>query len=224
MRIVLSVVATCALLALGGCTTSSKGAPELDTNETYDGLVKVKNAKVSGAWMRPDFTLAGYSKIMLIGAGIEYRPVKPVSRAAASNATQFPLTAEQKERLRSIVSEAFKTELAQSQKFQLVDQPGPDVLMIWGGLVDVVSNVPPDSVGRGNIYLTSVGEATLVVELRDSESNAVLVRAIDRRAASTPGRALPSNAVSNWSEVQQLARAWASRLRTSLEDAAMWDK
>lgn len=212
-----------ALVAVGGCSTSTGGAPELDSKETYDGLVKVKNPAASGAWMRPDFTLAPYTKIMLVGAGIEYRPVKPVNRAAASSATQFPLTPEQKERLRSIVGEAFKTELAQSQRFQIVDQPGPDVLTVWGGLVDVISNVPPETAGRGNIYLTSVGQATLVLELRDSESNAVLVRVIDRRAAATTGVAMRSTSVTNWSEVQQLARTWARRLREKLDEAATWD-
>ncbi len=200
------------------------GAPELESNLTYDGLAKVKNSKVRGAWMRPDFSLAGYTKIMLIGAGIEYRPVKRVPRSAASTASQFPLSDEQQQRLRSVVSEAFKTELAQSQKFQIVDQPGPDTLAIWGGLVDVVSNVPPDSIGRSNIYLSSVGEATLVVEIRDSESNAVLVRIIDRKAAQNDGIAQRSTSVSNWSEVQQLARAWATQLRNGLDEATTWDK
>ncbi len=157
MRYLLNAIALSALLVVGGCATTTPGAPELDSKETYDGLVKVKNPKASAAWMRPDFTLSGYTKIMLVGAGIEYRPVKNVSRAAASSASQFPLTQEQKERLRTIVSEAFKTELAQSQRFQMVDQPGPDVLTIWGGLVDVVSKVPPETAGRGNIYLTTVG-------------------------------------------------------------------
>jgi len=224
MRSLCSVAVLCTLLALGGCATNSKGPPVLDTKETYDGLARVKNTSLSGAWMRPDFSLAGYTKIMLVGAGIEYRPVRPANRATAQRASQFPLTAEQKDRLRSVVSEAFRTELAQSQKFLIVDEPGPDVLTVWGGLVDVVSNVPPQSAGLSNIFLTSVGEATLVVELRDSESNAVLVRVIDRRAASTPGRPLLSNSVSNWSQVQQLARTWASRLRTSLEEATTWDR
>ncbi len=61
------------------------------------------------------------------------------------------------------------------------------------------------------------------MELRDSESNAVLVRVIDRRAASSTGPAMRSSSVSNWSEVQQLARDWATRLRTSLDEAATWD-
>ena len=63
--------------------------------------------------------------------------------------------------------------------------------------------------GRSNIYLSSVGEATLVIEIRDSESNAVLARIVDRRAADmnqTGGAMQQSNSVTNWSEVQQ-ARA-----------------
>lgn len=223
MRIAMYAFAMCSLLIVGGCTTDSKGAPDLDPDLTYDGLAKVKNSNVKGAWMRPDFTLAGYNKIMLIGAGIEYRPVKKVPRSAPSTTSQFPLTDEQKERLRSVVSDAFKTELAQSKKFQIVDRPGPDVLTIWGGLVDVVSFVPPDAIGRGNIYLSSVGQATLVIEIRDSESNAVLVRIIDRRAAQNLGLAQPSTSVTNWSEVQQLARTWATQLRTGLDEAATWD-
>jgi hypothetical protein len=224
MRMVAYAFAMCSLLVVGGCATNSKGAPDLDSDLTYDGLAKVKNTKVTGAWMRPDFSLAGYTKIMLIGAGVEYRPVKKVPRSASSTTSEFPLTDEQKERLRSVVSDAFKTELAQTQKFQIVDQPGPDVLTIWGGLVDVVSYVPPDAVGRGNIYLSSVGQATLVVEIRDSESNAVLVRIIDRRAAQNNGPVQMSSSVTNWSEVQQVARAWAAQLRTGLDEATTWDR
>ncbi len=224
MRVVMFAVAMLACIVVGGCTSNSRGAPELESNLTYDGLAKVKNSKAKAAWMRPGFSLAGYTKIMLIGAGIEYRPVKPVPRAAASTTSQFPLTDEQKQRLRSVVSEAFKTELAESQKFQIVDQPGPDTLMIWGGLMDVVSSVPPDSVGRSNIYLSSVGEATLVIEIRDSESNAVLVRIIDRKAAQNIGVAQRSTSVTNWSEVQQLARAWATQLRSALDEATTWDQ
>ena len=224
MRMMIGALAACATLMLGGCNTNTSGPPELGSDLTYDGLAKVKNPKAKGAWMRPDFSLDGYTKIMLIGAGIEYRPVKPVTRSASATASQFPVTPEQKERLRTIVRDAFRTELSQSQRFQLVDEPGPDVLMIWGGLIDVVSYVPPDAIGRSNIYLNSVGEATLVVELRDSDSNAVLVRIIDRRAAQGLGPMARSTSVTNWSEVQQVARTWASQLRQALEEAATWDR
>src|SRR4051812_38431973 len=89
MRKIIGALTTCAVLVVAGCTANTnRQAPELESNLTYDGLAKVKNSRASAAWMRPDFTLEGYTKVMLLGAGIEYRPVKPVPRAAASTAKE----------------------------------------------------------------------------------------------------------------------------------------
>jgi hypothetical protein len=106
--------------------------------------------------------------------------------------------------------------------FKLVTEPGADVLTIWGGLLDVVSFVPPEPMGRGDIYLRSIGEATLVLEIRDSESNATLVRVLDRRVADSGQTFQMSNTVTNWSEVQHVARTWATTLRVRLDEAADW--
>jgi hypothetical protein len=205
-------------LLLAGCASTSGGQPRLDKSDlSFDGLAKVENPTAGEAWMRPDFTLAGYTKIMLVGAGIEYRPVPRGSRTA------FPITEAQQKRLRDTVAEAFRNELAKSTRFQLTDAPGPDVLTIRGGLIDVVSRVPPETVGRSDIYLRSVGEATLVIEIRDSQSNAPLVRIVDRRAAGKVN-GFRSNTVTNWSEVRLLARTWANLLVTRLDAAAQWDR
>ncbi len=203
-------------LTLAACATAP-GKPELSDNLSYDGLAKVKNPAAGDAWIRPYFTLTGYTKIMLAGAGIQYRPIPRSDRDRT-----FPLTEKQQTRLREVVGAAFKTELEKSTRFQIVTEPGPDVLTIWGGLIDVVSFVPPEPNSRGGIYLRSVGEATLVLEIRDSESNATLVRAIDRRAANNT-MTFKSSTVSNWSEVQRLARSWATTLRERLDGAAAWD-
>jgi hypothetical protein len=71
-----------------------------------------------------------------------------------------------------------------------------------------------------DVYLASVGEATLILELVDSESNTVLVRAVDRRAADSQNRSFPSNSVSNWAEVRRLAAFWARLLRERLDELA----
>jgi hypothetical protein len=100
----------------------------------------------------------------------------------------------------------------------MADAPGPDVLVIVGGLHDIVSRVPPDMVGRGDIYLSSVGEATLVLEARDSLSGETIYRAIDRRAAERAGgQMMLSNTVTSRSEVRRLAQRWATRLREGLD-------
>ena len=100
------------------------------------------------------------------------------------------MTEAQRERLLATVREAFLKELGKSTRFTLVDEPGPDVLMIRGTLLDVVSFVPPDTAGRTEVFLSSVGEATLVLEVRDSITHAIFARAVDRDAAASMGRTL----------------------------------
>jgi hypothetical protein len=103
-----------------------------------------------------------------------------------------------------------------------MNEKGPDVLTLWGGLIDVVSFVPPERAARGDVFLSSVGEATLVIELRDSLSRATLARVMDRRAASRTGTAMSSNPVTNWAEVRNVARRWANLVRTRLDASVDW--
>ncbi len=187
----------------------------LGAETSFDGLVEIANARASAAWIRPDFDLTPYSRVKLVGAGIEYRPVH---RAGARR--EFPLSDGAKERLGRILHAAFQEELGRSQRFELTEETGPDVLLVWGGLLDVVSFVPPAASGRGDIFLQRIGEATLVVELRDSSSNATLARVLDRRAAErTSGTVMASHTVTNTAEVRRLARRWARLLRQRLDEA-----
>jgi len=204
------------------CTACAMN-PTIDTSAeaelSFDGLYPVKGARVSRAWARQDVDLSIYNKIMLEGAGIQYRPVKNVSatRAASSRASEFPISESTKERMEKVLSEAFLAELSKTDRFEFVSEPGPDVLLIRGALIDVVSHVPPQSVGRSDIYLSSVGEATLLVELIDSQTEAVLIRAVDRRAAATMGVPVKANSISNKSEIRRLAGGWGRSLREALE-------
>ena len=91
------------------------------------------------------------------------------------------------------------------------------VLVEFGELVEVFEKRLLERFGRGGVYLTSIGDATLVIELRDSESGEILARAADRRAAESPF-AFEVNNVTAWSEVRRLASYWASLLRRRLEE------
>jgi len=212
-RTLIATVA-CALLALAACQT-----PTLTDEMSPDGLAKVKNSLFQLAWVRPGIDLSHYDKVMLEGAGIEYRPAKAATNlvaASVSGQTEFAMTEKQKERLKAAVTEAFRTELAKSKEFQLVTEPGPNTLRVRGALLDVVSYVPPDPVGAGAIYLRNIGEATLIFEVRDSQTEQILARAADRRAAEN-NMPVQSNAVSNGFEVQQVVQQWAALLRQRLD-------
>jgi hypothetical protein len=154
-------------------------------------------------------------------AVFEFRAVKKSnssSMARRSNESEFWISDENKAKLIEVVTETFRKEMDKSEHFTRAESAGPDVLVIVGGLHDIVSRVPPDHVGRGNIYLSSVGEATLVLEARDSLSGETIYRAIDRRSAEqVGGGGNVSNSVTNTAEVRRMAARWATRLREGLD-------
>lgn len=215
----LAVLAVLAAL-LAGCQGST---PTVDTSDetemSFDGLYPVKGGTADAAWARPGADISQYSKIMLQGVGIEYRPGGESGRLyhSRSRADHFEISEKQKEKLHEILREAFSDELHKSEHFKIVDAPGPDVLLVRGGLLDVVSFVPPEPIGRTEIYLSSVGEATLVLEIRDSQSEAIIARAVDRRAAEDTLGFSESNRVNNTAEIRRLAKTWARLLRERLD-------
>jgi hypothetical protein len=218
-RLIIPAAAVLALVT--GCATSN---PTIDTADeagmSYDGLYPVKGGTADYAWARPGVDISQYSKIMLQGVGIEYRPGGETGRLYRPNSgtDHYEVSDRQKAAFKELLREGFLEELGKSEHFTIVSEPGPDVLLIRGQLLDVVSFVPPDPIGRAEIYLSRVGEATLVLEIRESTTDAILVRAVDRRAAEDLAQGFTeSNRVQNRSEIRRLIRVWANLLRERLD-------
>jgi hypothetical protein len=207
---------------LTGCATPAptiQTGPDAET--THDGLVLVNNSAFKAAWVDPTIDLSGYNKIMPGGAEFEYRAVRESSGTSVrrSSANEFYIDEKARQKLQDLADEIFNEELIKTTRFTMVDSPGPDVLIVRGAMLDIVSRVPPDIVGRGEIYLDRVGEVTLVLELVDSTSGEVLARAAERAAAQPAGSSgMRSNSVTNMSEVRRLFRRWAVRLREALDN------
>jgi hypothetical protein len=189
-----------------------------DAEVTEDGLHRVDGGTFDRAWVRPGFSLDGYDKILLQPISMSFREVEdPGFRRSASN---FPIEEEQRQGLRTIFEEAFVAELGRSRRFTLTEQAGPGVLEIHSALIDIVSHVPEQQLGRGATFVKSLGEATLVIELRDAETHVVLGRIADRRAAENPFPTR-SNEVSNRAEVRRAMQQWANLLRRRLDDVVI---
>ena len=210
------MLAATALVLLGGCA-----APSLNTEgeASFDGLYPVQHTVFDRVWARPDYDFSHYQQLMLQSAGIKYREVKDVSTSYAlrRGEDEFPISQDARERLKEELREGFAAELEKIEGYAFTETPGPDVMIVRAGLVDVVSHVPPDVPGRSDIYLSSVGEGVLVFELLDSESEQVFVRALDKRAAASMGPALRSSVPANSAEVKRLAREWGRLLTDGLE-------
>jgi hypothetical protein len=216
MKYLVSILAIAFLAACATTTPTVQTGP--DAEISFDGLHRVDNTYMRKAWIKPNLSLAGYTKILVNNAGVEYRDVRPASRVTSVNSSrsEFPLDEKQRARFESLVQEVFTEELGKSKYFTLTDKPGPDVLILTGGFLDVVSAVPPEGVGRRDIFITRIGQATLVLELQDSQSGETLVRAIDRRAIQ-PVQAQRAFTGTTVQEVRRQLRRWGSRLTEALD-------
>ena len=205
-----------------GCTTAS---PTIQTGPdaavSFDGLHEVDNSRADIAWAVPDFDLSGYTSILPVSLGIEYTEVENRANTAVTRGQRGPFFIDDNARaeFEALVGEIFMEELQKSERFRIVDERGPNTLIVAGGLLDVTSQVPPTQVGSSSrIYLSSIGDATLVLEIRDSETNRILARSIDRRAAEPIGSSFQTaNSVAETAEIRRLIRYWATGLREALD-------
>jgi hypothetical protein len=96
---------------------------------------------------------------------------------------------------------------------ELVTEPGPDVLRLRPGVVDLFISAPDTSMqsaGRSRTYSVEAGHATLFIEARDSVTGALLGRALDKRETRNTGYAQVANRVTNTADFRALFKQWAS--------------
>lgn len=213
MKYILAVLSLAILAACNSVPTLQSGP---NAEVTFDGLVRVDNTRLDAVWIRPGIDLSAYDKLTLVGAGIKYRSVREVRRLNLSNDSEFPLDARQRERIEESVREVFSEEMAKIDGFEITMEDGPGTLALTGTLIDVVSFVPPDRLGNVDYYLSSLGAATLILELSDSMSGQVLARAADGRSIDVEF-VTRSNTVSNRFELERELDRWADVIRNGLE-------
>ena len=177
MRIATIIITAAFLAGCSAATPTLQTGP--DAEKSFDGLVRVDNARFRGVWVDPDINFSRYSKVMGGGATYQFRAVKdtgnsPTSARMRNNTSEFFISDDNRAKLEEETAKIFDEELSKSTRFTETDQKGPDVLILRGALHDIVSNVPPEYIGRSEIYITSVGEATLVIEGVDSLSGEVV--------------------------------------------------
>ena len=192
-----------------------------DAERTFDGLVRVDNSRFRDAWADPEIDFSQYNKVLPASAHFEFRAIsKTAGRTSLSRGSQrdFWISDANRNKLVETVSAVFKEELSKVQGWEAAKEAGPDVLILSGALLDIVSFIPPEMIGRSEIYLSSVGEATFVIEGIDSMSEEVVFRAVDRRSIKTAGNTMVrASTVTTWSEVRRWARRYATILRQGLE-------
>lgn len=215
------------LLALGLVACAGGGRqPEIATGGraevTVDGLHRLDYSGFRDAWVKPDADFASYSKILVAPPRVSYRrePRQGRYRGPESN---FALSAEQMAAFAALLRSTFEEELARSEHYELVGEPGADVLRMEPAVIDLTVKVPtePRTMGRDFVFTTSTADMTLLMELRDAQSGEILARVADRREARTAGHGPSdlywSNSVTDRDAVRRVFRRWARILRQRLD-------
>jgi hypothetical protein len=210
IRLGLLVLVAAAASGCGPQPTQPKPTGEIN----IEGLQQVPARNFEAAFLRPGVTFADYSKLMV-------KELELAFRTPDREQNQFPLGEDQKTRFRAAMATAFGEEFGKLENVEVVTEPGPDVLALHVRVQDIVARAPGrrvGSAGRAGFALETVGELTLVLELRDSQSDEVLVRVFDRQAVEGAAMVSGDSVVSTWQGVERLVGRWALRTREGLEN------
>lgn len=193
-----------AALALLVATGPAAAAPQ-----SWEGLVEVRARQLDAAYLLPGADFRPYTKVLLDEPQVAFR--NNWQRNMNSGRGQPRVTDAQAAQILELVSADTTSIFARAFEragYTVVDKPGPDVLRLRIGVVDLVVNAPDTmTAGRTRSFTANAGEATLILEARDSLTRALLASIADRRATQGPGG--QATRISNTAEFRQLASVWA---------------
>ena len=198
-------------VALISAVTVSAALAAENTSPSWDGLIPVKSKRLEAVYLMPDADFRTYTKVMFdpVEVALKKDWVRDYNRTAGDLSGQISNADVQKafETIRTQFGDIFAKAYSDAG-YQVVTTPGPDVLRLRTGVMNVSVTAPDTRPGNSRTFSRDAGEATLILEARDSESGAVMGRAVDRRLAGDTSR-LMRNSVTNRSDFSLLFAGWA---------------
>ncbi len=191
---------------------------------TVEGLPRVKHKRLDAAYWHLDATLAGYTKVIIELPEVSFRKnwQRDQNRNRGSNRVTADYMEDVREDLARRFVEIFSKELQEKGNYQIVSEPGEEVLLLKPEIIDLDVHAPDlKSPMRSTTYTTSAGRMTLKMDLVDSETQSLIGRVIDRRRAREDSFGRISNSVTNRAEVDRMLRRWAGILRDAMDRDAI---
>lgn len=196
------------LALLAGCVVN----PAPVNENTADGLVRVTGGRADEVYARPGAALGHYRRVMLDSVELAFKPDWQKRHPE--------VTADEVTRIRSqgagVFREIFGFALSTHGGYGLATQPASDVLRVSATISDLDVAA---AAGTSRMYVVSPSDLTMILELRDSQSGALLVRALDRERGRQAGDLRVEDAVSNSVEARKALEMWAGLLRAALDEA-----
>ena len=200
-----------AILAAALLTVAPAAGAATKPQTSWDGLVQVKSKRLSAAYLLPGADFRPYTKVMMDQTEVDFRKnwLRDYNSSAGLSARMSDADAQKiLDQVRTGFEKIF-IKAYQDAGYQVVAAPGPDVMRLRTGVINLAITAPDRMTpGRSYTFSRDAGEATLVLEARDSVTGALLGRGLDRRAVGDTGPYLRTS-VSNRGDFSNVFHTWA---------------
>jgi hypothetical protein len=199
-----------ASVALSACVI----APDAPVR-TPDGLVKVQSPNVDSLYVAPGMSLAPYRRVMLDNVDVAFK---------ADWQTRHPeVPPDDVAMIRHGAASIFRAEFSRELEkggYSIASQPAPDVLRVAASIVDLDFAAANAAGGADKpAYLVTPANMSLLAELRDSQSGAMLARVADQKRGRGSGNLQVADQMAYTDEARAAFTSWAGLLRQALDEA-----
>ncbi len=187
---------------------------------TLDGLHLLPDTQLGLVYADPEADLSGYDELLLMDAQVAFR--KNWQQEITRN-TPFRVSTRDMQRIKADVAELFHevfTHELESAGFRLVLDQADNVLLIRPAILDLNVNSPdtPRANTTRNIS-QSAGDMTLYLELRDSVTGDILVKAMDFQFDRSNVTPFMMDRTRNERAARRILTNWAEVLVSGLKEA-----
>lgn len=206
-------------LAAAPLLLSACAAPQPQQDFSHDGLELRTVRGLDEVWVRPGTDFAQFRTLLIEPVEVAFDPHWDPRRTGS----RLPMRAAERERIRSDAVElfhrSFQREIERSSRFTLVDTAQADTLVFKPRIVDLFINAPEDRMAPGitRTFVSEFGRVTLIGELREAESGAIVARITDREVARAVPRLELADHFTNEREGRRVVQRWARALVEQLD-------
>ena len=206
------------IFCTAACQTSK---PVKVKNTMIEGtsLYEVANPNVRVAYIDPYVDYDQYKKIMV--TPLNFDTMEIVQPSSARFNTKFTLNEEEREKLNEIYQKMMLENLEKKGNFEIVQNPGPDVLTLSVYVKQIKPNAPKDDISsrgvvQSTIYTKGAGSMTIAANVFDSTSGKELARISDSKESSDMWGV--NNRVTNLGDISIAFADWARKFNTALKN------
>jgi hypothetical protein len=192
--------------------------PGVKLPPTWDDLVLAKSERLEAVYLLPGADFRPYTKLMMDPTEVAFR--KDWLRDYNESAPFLQkVDDEEAKSIMAAVRKGFEAIFAKSftaAGYPVVTTPDKDVLRLRSAVANLSITAPDTGASMSNAYAKYAGQATLILEARDSMTAAVLGRAEDMELAGANWQGM-RDSVTNKRDFTALVQKWADASVKGLE-------